>query len=201
MGVCVGMRPHTNERCGNETKPGWKYCDECKDKPRAVEEAQQKAITNLGTAKEQAKEKFRPRNEVVRAREEAKAEGVMANTSPQNIVDQVNQMLERCLNFEQDAFTAYSRLSIEDWSFKDKAGSAQLAPEIGVYERALDRAGRVLPMIAKLGIEQQAAIIEKAQYEGVKAAMTRTLIRLGFDESQMREANKIIAEEFRKLMG
>ena len=217
--TCVAVVNHTKEnpegeKCGNECEPGFKYCEEHKDRKKAVEERQKASLKVLnGGATEQTRtdipytsfddlpesgfEDAKSREVVV----ETRTRGQMATASPRNVVDQVSQMLERVYGFTSDAFKAYQAIELEDWSFTDKAGTAQLRPEVSVYERALDRETRVIPQIAKLGMDQQAAIIEKAQFEGIKAAMTRTFIRMGMNQKQIDQANQIIAEEFSRMTG
>lgn len=199
MKTCVTYLDNTKEVCGEECEPGYKYCEHHRNRPKAVEETIKVASKRLGNTRNGID--MTPKNEVIVARTQAAASGEVSTVSPNNVVEQITTMLERVSNFTNDAYTAYARLSLDDWAFTDQAGSAQLRPEVSVMERALDREARVIPQIAKLGLEHQQTIIEKAQYEGIRSAITRTLVRLGFSESQMGEANKIIAEELRKLMG
>lgn len=208
---CVAVEGTDSEnpkgiKCNAPCEPGFKYCPDHANKKGAVEERQRNALTVLNGGQDSQPPKIQfdePESDFEEAKnkevQNIQPRGQMATRSVGSVVDQVGQMLERVYSFTTDAHKAYVAIELEDWSFTDKAGTAQLRPEVSVYERALDRETRVIPQIAKLGMDQQKAIIEKAQFEGIKAAMTRTFIRMGMTQKQIDQANLIIAEEFSRM--
>lgn len=210
---CVARDSDSSDgKCGRECEQGFKYCERHKGRKAAVEERLRSGVSGLsnntpvyditGTQKEFQDE----HSQVV---EEDKVEDNLAkrevqpvvnNTSHGTIVDQVNGMLQRVVDMEFNAFNEFNKLDPADWRYRDKAGAEQIRGEVAIYERAMDRSLRALTQITKLGIEQQAAIVDKAQYEGVRTAIHRTLVRMGFDERQISETLKILAEEFSRLV-
>lgn len=115
-----------------------------------------------------------------------------------HIYDKVEAMVERVLEFEDDARQAYKQLDPEDRRFVDSNGSEQLRAEVTVYERALDRSARVLREVTKLGIESQIVRINQEQMELMKNAVNATLVSLGLSRQEMNRARKLIAEKLRE---
>lgn len=131
---------------------------------------------------------------------ETHSAGNMVVPAPQDshIYDKVEAMVERVLEFEEDARGAYKRLEVEDRRYVDSNGSEQLRSEVAVYERALDRSARVLREVTKLGIESQIVRINQEQMELLKNAVNATLISLGLSRQEMNRARKLIAEKLRE---
>lgn len=194
------------EPCGNDCEVGYKFCEEHKGRKKAVEERLEKTVSGLSNPQNNRMNFEDPHEaEIVEEQQETalatrNVAPVVNNTSHRTIVDQVNDMLTRVVDWEFSTFNEMNKLEPNEWRYRDKAGAEQIRGEVAIYERAQDRSLRALTQITKLGIEQQAAIVEKAQYEGVRTAIQRTLVRMGFDQQQISEALRILAEEFSNLV-
>lgn len=220
MAACSAYKDSTKERCGAPTELGFKFCEEHKSRRGAVKERLEHSVKALGnpqntpnnpqsstdhpgstrTESDEAFDKETEQEREIQVATQPSKEVVVNNTSHRTIVDQVNAMLVRVVDFEFQAYNEAQKLDPSEWRYRDKAGAEQVRGEVQIYERAMDRSLRALTTITKLGIEQQAVIIEKAQYEGVRTAMHRTLVRLGFNDKEISQALAILAEEFSKLI-
>lgn len=79
----------------------------------------------------------------------------------------------------------------------------QLWAEVGLYERALDRAEKFANNLAKLGLEERAVKVTEAQ-AGVLAALVADVLdapELGLTPQQVDMARKLMAERARALAG
>jgi hypothetical protein len=78
------------------------------------------------------------------------------------------------------------------------------AAEVALYERALDRAGRVLAEVGRLGLEERAyklaERVTQAQAAQATAAVERILVRLGHPHPRQDPAvAAVVVEEFRAI--
>ena len=82
------------------------------------------------------------------------------------------------------------------------ATGEQLRAEVVVYERAMDRLGRLLVDIARLGVEDRLARVAEHQLRAVEQAMLDTLDELapilGFDRDDDR-IRPVLAKHLRKV--
>lgn len=210
MAECAAYKDGTKERCGKPTELGFKFCDEHKTRRGAVKERLEHSVKALGNPQnapdqymdgsDRRHEEAVKEDRVIDVASQREVVPVTNNTSHKTIVDQVNEMLRRVVDFEFNAYNEVAKLDPSEYRYRDKAGAEQIRGEVAIYERAMDRSLRALTAITKLGIEQQAVIVEKAQYEGVRTAIHRTLVRLGFDDKEISQALAILAEEFSKLV-
>lgn len=80
---------------------------------------------------------------------------------------------------------------LKEAGYGSKAGE-QLKADVAVYERALDRCGKVLTDIARLNIDDRLAKIEEKQAELMVAVFIEAVSRMGMGERQA-EARRIIS--------
>ena len=186
--MCVAVEQDT--KCHAPTPDGFKYCEKHKDRPRAVRERLVHTVTDMVTGERTGVDSD-PEFTTTIVRNEQELTG-------NELLKKVSDMVGRTIDFENFAFKKVQELG-GDIRFKDKAGAEQLRSEVAVYERALDRSIRALTGVTKLGIDAQLANASKAQYEIVKTALMKTLMRLGLDAEQLASARSIMAEEFAKV--
>ncbi|MET8862288.1 hypothetical protein ABZW11_04935 [Nonomuraea sp. NPDC004580] len=91
-----------------------------------------------------------------------------------------------------------AQLSEEQWRHTDDRGGEQLRAEIALYERALDRAGRVLADIARLRIDERLTAITEEQAHTLVQVFTTVLDRLGLGE-QAAQVRELVAVEMERL--
>lgn len=82
--------------------------------------------------------------------------------------------------------------------FTDNKGSEQLRSEVVVYERAVERCGKLLESIARLNIEDRLARVSERQSELLAGVIDAVLSRLGFDPKTP-EVASVVVSELRKL--
>lgn len=83
--------------------------------------------------------------------------------------------------------------------YEGASGSEQLRAEIALYERAMDRTGHVLGMIAKLGIEDRMARVTERQAEALVSALEAALAAAGVTGQAADEARKAAARHLRAV--
>lgn len=98
-----------------------------------------------------------------------------------------------------DPVGALAKLATEAWAMKDAlaarvnaldsiryegsgAGGEQLRAEVALYERALDRSGKFLEVLAKLGYEERRVRVEEEQAAMVARVLAEALDELGLGE-------------------
>jgi hypothetical protein len=83
--------------------------------------------------------------------------------------------------------------------YEGAAGNEQLRAEIALYERAMDRCGQVLGMIARLNIEDRMARVSEQQAEIVVSAIEAALAAAGVTGRQADDARKVAAHHLRAV--
>jgi hypothetical protein len=85
--------------------------------------------------------------------------------------------------------------------YQDAKGSEQLRSEIALFERALDRCGNVLGVMAKLNIDERLARVNERQVEIVSQALSAALADMGLDAGQQQEARQGVVRHLRLIAG
>lgn len=203
MGVCVATLQGT-DRCGNPTKPGYKFCEDHKTRPKAIEEREDKTIGNVVEAADifsgssQSQNGAKEENKGTVATKEKSQTPVTVNRA-QQVVQRCFEMLDRATEFEEMAWNEVLKLPKEQWRYNDKTGAEQLRSEISVHERAMDRTLRAVTAVAKLNIDAQAVNINKVVKEMIKGVVMRVFTRMELDQQQIDQARRYLAEEFEKV--
>ncbi|RPE39755.1 hypothetical protein EDD90_2773 [Streptomyces sp. Ag109_O5-1] len=83
--------------------------------------------------------------------------------------------------------------------YEGAAGSEQLRAEIALYERAMDRTGHVLGLIAKLGIEDRMARVTERQADALVSALEAALAAAGVTGQAADAARKAAARHLRAV--
>lgn len=86
---------------------------------------------------------------------------------------------------------------LRSYRYETETGGEQLRAEVAVLERAMDRAGRLLVDIAKLGIEERLAKITEKQAQMAMDALASALNDMGLSAEQQREARQRVAGHLR----
>lgn len=217
MANCVAIMDGRDERgqrikCGKECEPGYKYCPEHKERPRAVKAREDNGIGNIVDAVDIfAGEPNEPRAGARKEETVEEAPDQQENTAIEHkkappsinkayeVAQRCFEMLDRSIDFEDKAWQRLLKLPEEQWRYTDKAGAEQLRGEVSVYERAMDRTLRAVTAVAKLNIDAQAVNINKVVREMIKGVVMRVFQRMELDQQQIDQARRYLAEEFEKV--
>lgn len=90
---------------------------------------------------------------------------------------------------------------LENVRYRGANGAEQLRAEVGLFERATDRACAVLATIAKLNIEERLARVSEQQAEAVIGAIEAGLVAAGVPGERMGEARRAVARHLRLVEG
>jgi hypothetical protein len=213
MGKCKSYKGNSREPCGNETRPGYKFCDEHsttnKGSAERLNEPINKGLDNVidgsdifaGAPGEDPPPLYQkePEKSSIAVKERPKTSGAVNRAH--EVVQKCFSTLDRAIDWEEDAWQKVQALPKDSWRFTDKAGTEQLRSEIVVLERAMDRTIRAATAIAKLNIDAQAVNINKVVREMIKGVVMRVFQRMGLDDQQIVQARQYLAEEFEKVSG
>ncbi|MGR3875793.1 hypothetical protein ACUXZZ_45490 (plasmid) [Streptomyces graminifolii] len=83
--------------------------------------------------------------------------------------------------------------------YEGGAGAEQLRAEIALYERAMDRTGSVLGMIAKLNIEDRMARVTERQADALISALEAGLAAAGVTGTAASDARKAAVRHLRSV--
>jgi len=83
--------------------------------------------------------------------------------------------------------------------YEGASGSEQLRAEIALYERAMDRTGHVLGMIAKLNIEDRMARVTERQADALVSALEAALAAAGVTGTAADDARQAAARHLRAV--
>lgn len=197
MGQCVATIKG-NEKCEKETPKGYRYCDEHKTRPKAVEERETTGLNTVIDASEAFTPSFVGQEQTTSTDvEQAKTDKLPSRQK--NIYEKTADVLERALEWEEQTWTKVQSLRPDEWYTEDKTGIFQPNPLIGMNERGQDRTIRAVTAIAKLNIDAQSVNINKMVQEVVKSVVTKSLTRAGFEPPQIEQVRMYMAEEFERV--
>jgi hypothetical protein len=93
-----------------------------------------------------------------------------------------------------------AELQADEWRWPAGAGE-RLHALVALFERAMDRAGRLLVDLNRLGLAERAVRVEEQQVEMLAEAVRRTLAdpRLSLSPEQQAEARPILARHLRAV--
>jgi hypothetical protein len=135
----------------------------------------------------------------IRAEQEVRA--VLAELDVTPVEDPLTALMQlagQVLAWQSATSALVNRLGAEI-RYEGVAGGEQLRAEVQLYERAMDRAEKVLSSIARLNIEDRLAQISEAQAERVIAAIDAALATAGVTGQQAVLARGVAARKLRAV--
>ena len=122
-------------------------------------------------------------------------EGIAPITSP---LEELGRLTSEVVAFK-DALAVRVNAIQGELSQPNSLGTEQLRAEVELYERALDRSGRFLDVLARNGFEEKRLRLQEAQALAVAGALRRALTAAGLTPEQQSTASATLAQELRAL--
>lgn len=131
---------------------------------------------------------------------EAFADSVLAQEGVESIEDPL-QELSRLASASQGLMNALGQRvnSLQELEHFDAKNSPAIKAEVQMYERAMDRTARLLEALVKAGYSERQLKIQETEAMLVAGVIKRTVAALGLSPEQQRNAQIILAQEFRAL--
>lgn len=108
------------------------------------------------------------------------------------------QLAGQVVSWQKATAVLVNRLG-DEVRYEGMAGGEQLRAEVPMYERAMDRAEKVLSSIARLDIETRLAAISEAQADRVLGAIDAVLAHLGVTGTDAAQAKQVAARHLRAV--
>lgn len=102
------------------------------------------------------------------------------------------------LLFKEFAREQVARIEVTELTYTDRALVEQVRACVQLYERAMDRAGRVLADMARINIDERLAQITERQAEVTATVVENVLRRLDMGD-RVQEARNMLGQEFKSL--
>ncbi|HST77307.1 MAG TPA: hypothetical protein VLN58_02340 [Verrucomicrobiae bacterium] len=110
----------------------------------------------------------------------------------------MDKILSEILGFQEHTKKMLFDLDPMDWRYSHKTSGEQTRMEVGLYERAQDRAARVLKDVSKMALEEKIVSLGRAQTELVIRILMAVVMRMGLDAGGVSKARALLLEEFQK---
>jgi hypothetical protein len=110
------------------------------------------------------------------------------------------QLAAEVVGFKNFIAERVTELRTEEWRY-GTLGGEQLRAEVAVYERAMDRAGRLLVDINRLGLEERQVRIAEQQGELLATVVMAALDEIGLTGEQLTRAYEVIPRRLRAIDG
>lgn len=143
-----------------------------------------------------------------RRREAAQVEyevrGLLAFTSYEGVCDPLEALAllaDESLAFKEALASRVNDLAGQIRYKASGAGTEQLRAEVALYERAMDRTGRLLDALARSGFEERRTQLAEQQGLLVVEALRRIFDRLALTEEQRALVPTVVPEELRRISG
>jgi hypothetical protein len=121
------------------------------------------------------------------------------DTAPVDVFSELADLVREVRAFRHFVRDRVSQLTAQEWSYTHPERE-RIAAEIALYERACDRAGRLLVDVSRLGIEDlerraasQQALLEKSRAERIVAGLDEWMAALDLDDRQWELAPRAMA--------
>lgn len=137
-----------------------------------------------------------------RTRAEAETRAVLAELDVAPVDDPLRALLDlagQTLAWQQATASLVNQL--DGIRYAGHNGAEQLRAEVGLYERAMDRASSVLSAIARLNIEDRVARVTARQADVITGAVVAGLTAAGLTGDQLVTAQRAAAQHLREYAG
>lgn len=133
-------------------------------------------------------------------RAQAKATAVLAHEGVKAVEDPIEE-LGKLASSSQALMQALGERvnSLQQIDHLDQKDGLQVRVEVELYERAMDRTARLLDMLARHGYMERQVTIAETEALLVAGVVKRVIAALGLTKDQQAQAQKMLAEEFRRM--
>jgi hypothetical protein len=173
-------------RCSGSRVIGFDYCPEHLKTPKGQQHAQSRI--NSGAVFTEADLEA----------EIARRTDVPENDYHTSALEKMDKTLTELLQFTEQTRTMLFDLDANDWRYTHRTSGEQTRMEVGLYERALDRAARVLKDVSKMALEEKIVSLGKAQTELMIRILMNTIMKLGLDSAGITRARSILLQQFQE---
>ena len=134
------------------------------------------------------------------AKIKAQAEASLAYTG----LEPVKDPLEELGKLASQSYSMMNALgarvnALQDISTYNFEGTEQLAVEVELYERAIDRTHKLFNSLIKAGFNEREIKLQEQEALVIFSILEKVLAEIGLRPKQEREARLLLATEFRKL--
>lgn len=127
----------------------------------------------------------------------ARRTDVPENDYHTSALEKMDKTLTDLLDFTDRTKIMLFEIPANDWRYSHRTAGEQTRMEVGLYERALDRAARTLKDVSKMALEEKITSLGRAQVELVIRILMGTVIELGLDSDTITRARTILLRRFR----
>lgn len=113
-------------------------------------------------------------------------------------LEKMDKTLTELLEFTDRTRLMLFEIPHDDWRYMHRTAGEQTRMEVGLYERAMDRAARVLKDVSKMALEEKIVSLGKQQTELVIRIMMGTIMELGLDAEGITRARSILLRRFQE---
>jgi hypothetical protein len=110
----------------------------------------------------------------------------------------LSQLAGQVVAWQTATATLVNRLD-DQVRYEGATGAEQLRAEVGLYERAMDRANTVLSTIARLDIDGRLVRIEEAKAQLLMEAVQAGLASIGVTGEQAAKVKRVMARKLRSV--
>lgn len=130
----------------------------------------------------------------------AQAEAVLAHEGITAIDDPLDELGKLAAGSKALMEALGARVnSLQDLEHFDAKNSPAIKAEVQMYERAVDRTHRLLDSLVKHGYAERQIQIQESEAILVAGVLRRVISALGLSAEQQREAQTLLASEFRAI--
>lgn len=175
-----------DSRCRQSKAIGFEFCPAHLKTPRGLQHARE--VVDQGTL-------FTEADITSAVEERAKGPDVDYQTSA---LEKMDIVLSEVLKWASDARNRLYEIEPDEWRYTDRHGSEQVRTELAVYERAQDRAAKLLERVSKMALQEKAVAIGRAQMELVIELVQGTLEDVMADPDTVQAAKKALFSRFQE---
>jgi hypothetical protein len=169
-----------NAACRGSRVIGFDFCPE----HLATPSGQQHALTRISSGALFTEEDLE--NEIERR------SGVPDTDYHTSALEKMDKTLTQLLDFTDQTKRMLFDIPSQDWRYSHRTAGEQTRMEVGLYERALDRAARVLKDVSKMALEEKRISLGKLQVELIIRILMGTVVELGLEANLVNMARGIL---------
>ena len=114
-----------------------------------------------------------------------------------NPLEELQGLIRECTALKDFLFEKVTEL--DEITYTDRIGVENVRQVMAMYERALERTGRILVDTGKLDIDNRLAKVTERQADLVATVLERVLTKMELGEDRREVVKGYLSEEFRKL--